>query len=413
MKKLFGERPTENWIRFKSDIKDFFSRNTDYKFLVSTDVAGFFEYIPIIIFKKQLLQMCNNKEKTSIELLNIMLRAFSASNYSGMPQNCEPFSYLCTAFLDFLDKELQANSIKHFRYVDDIKVACKTENDAKKAIVQIIRTLRSAHLNLNAAKTEIIPKNSDKFKQIFQDFPTLLSEVDNAIFSKNMNKINTLAPRFIRLTKQVAKQIQNFDDRLFRACIWRIIKICYFKNIDKLELDSIGKTCLTLLELMPEKSDTLLRFLVLHKNRKYVQDSLNRILQLCVYPWQEMLIWNLLIQSDNIKNTEILTLAKQRLRNLGYEEAVRNYIMIFLGKHGDYQDRRYIAESFSLTSSFRTKRCIIIALQEYAEKNILYNQITPTNNDLILVSIVKCVKQLPKPEYVLANKKIGTDIAIS
>src|SRR4030066_2287320 len=120
--------------------------------------------------------MCNNKEKTSIELLNIMLRAFSASNYSGMPQNCEPFSYLCTAFLDFLDKELQANSIKHFRYVDDIKVACKTENDAKKAIVQIIRTLRSAHLNLNAAKTEIIPKNSDKFKQIFQDFPTLLSE---------------------------------------------------------------------------------------------------------------------------------------------------------------------------------------------------------------------------------------------
>ncbi len=206
-KHLFGKRPTENWISFKTDIRDYFSNNPDYKYLVATDIAGFFEYIPIIEFKKQLLQMCSNNEGKVINLLHVMLRGYSGPKYSaGMPQNCEPFSYLCTAFLDFLDKELEANSIKHFRYVDDIRVACKTVKDAKKAIVCIIRLLRPRHLNLNAAKTDIIPKNSDKFKDLFKHFPSLLDEIDDAVYRKQRSRINSLAPKVIELTKEIIKQ---------------------------------------------------------------------------------------------------------------------------------------------------------------------------------------------------------------
>jgi len=100
-KKLFGYNPTENWITFKNDMRDYFANNPDYQFMVSTDIAGFFEYIPITIFKKRLLQMSSQNESQSIELLSFMLKEYSSSKYSGMPQNCDPFSYLCTAFLDF------------------------------------------------------------------------------------------------------------------------------------------------------------------------------------------------------------------------------------------------------------------------------------------------------------------------
>lgn len=413
LKHLFGNRPTENWIKFKNDIRDYFANNPEYKYLVSTDVAGFFEYIPIVIFKKQLLQMCNNNEDKAIELLRVMLRTYSVSKYSGMPQNCEPFSYLCTAFLDFLDKELEANSLKHFRYVDDIKVACKTKKDAKKAIVQIIRSLRSAHLNLSTAKTDIIPKNSEKFNDIIKDFPNLLYDIDKAINRKQKRIINILFPKLIDLTLQVMKQVKKFDERLFRACIWRILKIHYFKNINKLNIDPVGKACLKLMDSMPSRSDTFLRFLVLHKDRKYVQDGLYSILQDCVYPWQEMHVWYLLIQCDKIKNTDILNLAKQRARDNGYDEASRNYIFIFLGKHGDYQDRQYLAGRFPFTQSFRAKRSIIIAIQEYSDRNTIYNEILRVKNDLILVSLVKYIKQLNNPEYVSVNKNIGSDVAIS
>ena len=161
-----------------------------------------------------------------------------------MPQNCEPFSYLCTAFLDFLDKELEAKSLKHFRYVDDIRVACKTMEDAKKAIVTIIRSLRTAHLNLSSAKTNIIPVSSAKYKELYKDFAILLNDVDIAVKNKQKRMINSLYPKLINFTKQLMKREDSFDDRLFRACIWRIVKINYFKNIRRFNLDSIGKRCL-------------------------------------------------------------------------------------------------------------------------------------------------------------------------
>jgi hypothetical protein len=413
-KKLFGYNPTENWITFKNDMRTYFADNPDYQFMVSTDIAGFFEYIPITIFKKRLLQMSNQNESQSIELLSFMLKEYSSSKYSGMPQNCDPFSYLCTAFLDFLDKELEAESLIHFRYVDDIKVACKTENDAKKAIIQIIQTLRTANLNLSTAKTDIIPVGSDKFKNILKEFPPLLRDIDNAVHHKQKRTINYLYPKLVSYTKQVMKQKQqDFDERLFRACIWRIVKINYFKNIDRIDLVSIGKKCLKLLYSMPSRTNTLLRFLVLHKNRTYVQDALYELLKDAVYPWQEMLIWYLLIQSDKIKNPDILTLAKRRVRDAGYHEAAKNYIYIFLGKHGDYQDRTYMANLFPLTQSFRAQRSILISIQEYQDRNTIYNSITRSNSDPILLSLVQYIKQLSTPEYVDIDKNIASDIAFS
>jgi len=416
-KKLFGYNPTQNWIDFKNDIRNYFSDNPNYKYLVSTDVAGFFENIPIQNIKNQLLQICNKNESQSIELLNAMLKGYSASGYSGMPQNFDPSSYLCTAFLDFLDKELEAKSLKHFRYVDDIKVACTTEIEAKKAIVHIIQPLRTAHLNLSTAKTDIIPSNSDKFKDMFKDFPAFLHDIDNAVRNKQKRTINNLYPNLVTYTKELMKELMkqkgNFDERLFRACIWRIVKINYFKNISKLNLESIGKACLRLLDSMPSKTNMFLRFLVLHKDKTYVQNALYELLHNTVYPWQEMLIWYLLIQCDKIKNINILPLAKHRARDDGYPEAARNYIYIFLGKHGDYQDRRYISNLFPLTQSFRAQRSILIAIQEYHERNTIYNSVTSSNNDPILIGLVKYIRQLSAPEYVDIDKNIASDIAFS
>ena len=413
-KKLFGYNPTQNWVTFKNDIRDCFSNNPGYQYLLSTDVAGFFENIPIKIFKKRLLQMSNRDEGQAIELLCSMLNEYSASKYSGMPQNCDPFSYLCTAFLDFLDKELEAKSLTHFRYVDDIKVACRTETDAKIAIIQIIQTLRTAHLNLSTAKTDIIPVNSDKFRNMLKEFPPFLHDIDNAVRNKQKRTINNLYPQLVSYTKRVMREEkEDFDERLFRACIWRIVKINYFKNINKLDLVSIGKKCLELLDSMPSRTNTLLRFLVLHKNRAYVQDALYELLRDTVYAWQEMLIWYLLIQCDRIKNPHLLTLAKLRARDRGYDEAARNYIYIFLGKHGDYQDRTYIASLFSLAQSFRAQRSVLIAIQEYEDRNAIYNPIIRANSDPILVGLVRYIKQLSTPEYVDIDKNIASDIAFS
>lgn len=144
-----------------------------------------------------------------------------------------------------------------------------------------------------------------------------------------------------------------------------------------------------------------------------MQNELYALLQDTVYPWQEMLIWYLLIQCNKIKNINILNLAKQRARDNGYPEESRNFIMLFLGKHGDYQDREYIASLFSSTQSFRAQRSIILAIQEYQDRNAIYNKIISENRELILVSLVKYIKQLTTPEYVDVDKNIASEIAFS
>ena len=355
--------------------------------------------------------MCKNNEKNVIELLNMMARAFSPSSHSGLPQNCDPFSYLCTAFLDCLDKELEAQHIKHFRYVDDIRVACKTKNEAKLAIVSIIRSLRKVNLNLSTAKTDIISVEDEKYKNFIKEFPIILTKLDKAIAKRQKEIINQLSPTLVEVARKTIKDKKNFNDRLFRACLWRILKIHRFKNVNKLNITPIIKACLKLLLSKPEHSQTFLRFIILHKNRKYVQNTLLSVLKECVYPWQEMLIWHLLVQSDVIKNSEILDIARVRIRDNGYHEAVRNYIMLFLGKHGHYHDREYIAGLFHFTQSFRAKRSILIAIQEYPDRNTIYNQILSSNSDITIISIVKYIKQLNKAHYVKMDNTVGSIIA--
>lgn len=396
---LFNRPPTKNWLDFKTDIKAFFNENSEYNYLVSTDVAGFFEYIQLQHFKRQLLNLTRNEEKQTIELLNSMLKEFHRGSVSGIPQNCDPFSYLCTAFLHYLDKELEIRGIKHFRYVDDIKVACKTENDSKQVIITIIHLLRQMNLNLNAAKTEILKKGNTKYIEFTDDFPHLLSIVDKAINTKSKDDLEYYAQELVELTKDTIKNHED-NDRLFRACINRLRKIYRFKNINKPKIDYIVKKCLYLMESKPLRSKNFLSFISLDNHKKYVQDGLFIILKNCIYSWQEMWIWNLLIQSPKIKNERLMQTARVRSRDDSYDEAARNFVYLFLGKHGDNLDRKYISERFNISTSFREKRAILIAIQEYPENNMIYNLVTPERAEPILVSLVKYIKQLTKPEYV-------------
>ena len=78
-------------------------------------------------------------------------------------------------------------------------------------------------------------------------------------------------------------------------------------------------------------------------------------------------------------------------------------LLLFLGKHGDENDRSYIANRFSAAVSFRERRAILLAIQEYSRKNIVYNSVKSDRYEPILVSLVKYIKQLTKPEYIYEN----------
>jgi len=353
-------------------------------------------------------------ERDIIGLLYKILKNFSPSRSgvsdSGIPQNYDSSSYLTSAFLDFLDKDLERNGYNLFRYVDDIKIACRDMKEARKVIIHIIRSLRRYNLNLSTKKTEIWHKKSLEFKEFTQEFPEILDLADKAVKERKIDQINEYLPILIKDIKELTKsRKKDFNERLFRAYIWRIVKFYWFKEINKVNLKSIGKKCLAYMEMYPSRSETFLKFLILEKDYKYVQDGILKIMKDCVYPWQEMHMWSLLIKASKIKNDELFVLARDRVRDTNPDfEAARNYAILFLGKHGDYQDRQNIQSLYNQTQSFFTKRCILIAIQEYSEKLQIYNRIMNNEDDMLIKSLVVYLKQKRNPEYIYEDRRIDS-----
>ena len=410
-KRLFGKRIVDQWIRFRTNLKKYIKEHAEFKYVVSTDIAGFYEYVHITDFKKQMYNLCNAKNDRLIELLTVFLRSCAPSNHSGIPQNYDPSSYLASAFLDFLDKDLEAGGWKHFRYVDDIKVACKTKRDAQLAIIELIRSLRRFNLNLATHKTEIWDTKGPDYRDFIREFPVVLSNTDKAVARKNRRLVNGCLKQLISDVKPMTRKgSSSFDERLFRAYIWRIVKCLWFKDVERVDLTSVAKACLRLLEEMPERTDTFTRFLSLYKERKYVQEAVCRIIDTCVYPWQEMHLWSLMTEADKMKADALFSLARRRLRDTSYPEAARAYATVFLGKHGNYQDRNSIALMLRTPSSFFTVRATLLALQEHPDKRSIYKRYLQSSSDPAITGLVRYLLQSSEIEYIHYDRRISGEM---
>lgn len=410
----FKIRPVWQWIQFKNNLKAYVQKSTAHEWIVSTDIAGFYEYMHLTDFKKQMYNLCRAKDDPLIELLNTFLRSCAPSDYSGIPQNYDPSSYLASAFLDFLDKELEATGIKHFRYVDDIKVVCRSKKDAKQAIVKLIHSLRRFNLNLATHKTEIWNRNEPKFLKFVQDFPPILKRTDFAVSKKVQRQVNQCLNQLVVDLKQMIRRTANpLDERLFRAYIWRVVKCCRFAGVIKPDLRSTTKACLSLLTDTPDRTDSLVRFLVLWKDRKQVQTEVHNVIESTIYPWQAMHLWLLMTQADSIKVEKLLSAARVRIQDSSYPEPARSYAVVFLGKHGNYQDRNRISELLKLPQSFFQRRCTLIALQEHPDKMSIYRKQIRTTDDLVIIGLIRHLMQEERITYPTVVENLGDDQFIS
>ena len=263
-------------------------------------------------------------------------------------------------------------------------------------------------------KTALWKCDRKEFKDFIMDFPKIIDDADKAVARKRKSDIEAILVRLIEDTKKIIKNRANyFDDRLFRAYIWRIVKCHWYKNVKKGKLDYIGNSCIKLLDEMPGRTDSIIRFLILHKDKKYVQEGIEKILKASVYPWQKMQLWRLLILVDKIKNPNLLQLARTFVRDYSKSENARNYALIFLGKHGEYSDRQCIAQLYKHANKVFTQRCILIAIQEYPDKNIIYNRIISSANELWLKSLVEYLRNLERPEYIDYDRRTGEDQVVA
>ncbi|MCX6272222.1 MAG: reverse transcriptase domain-containing protein [Bacteroidetes bacterium] len=159
-----------------------------YSHVVITDIADYFPSIYLHNIETALYEI--DGRSAHFQTLIRYLKAMHLSQtHKGLPVGPQFSRPIAELVINTIDTQLIDARIKHIRYVDDIYIFCKSENEAYKNLAFTSQILyNSTNLKLNEHKTEIldiksfsetiIQKPKDIAKQkIVNDFKTLLKEL--------------------------------------------------------------------------------------------------------------------------------------------------------------------------------------------------------------------------------------------
>ena len=131
-------------------------------YVVLADITAFYENVDIGMLMSDLKQV--SAPTVAIEQISRCLNKWAQVGGRGIPQGQSPSDILAKLYLNNVDVNLKNMGYDHLRYVDDIRIFCRTLVEAKKALVVLSRLLRKRGLSLQAAKSEIYRRDEARNK---------------------------------------------------------------------------------------------------------------------------------------------------------------------------------------------------------------------------------------------------------
>ncbi len=139
------------WNQWRTKSLGKLTRTT--RFVVFADIAGFYENIDLNRLSSDLRTI--GFEGPQLTLLSACLKRWAQLRGKGIPQGYTASDLLAKLYLNSVDRGLADAGFKHLRYVDDIRIFCRSSLEAKRALLKLSELLRIRGLNLQSAKTEI------------------------------------------------------------------------------------------------------------------------------------------------------------------------------------------------------------------------------------------------------------------
>ncbi|OQA01908.1 MAG: Reverse transcriptase (RNA-dependent DNA polymerase) [Planctomycetes bacterium ADurb.Bin401] len=226
----------ERWPEFEAASRT--CTQDGFTHLTKTDITAYFENIDLRLLETQIRSLLKGREEKIIHLLFRILEGWTRDTITGtpigrgIPQGNEISSFLGNIYLIPLDKELikfcRQHNAKWFRYVDDVKVFTKSEEDARQAVFIINDSLRSLHLNLQGSKTEILSDkklteelDDSEIKKVDDAFEKIKSlnpdkQNNSKKISEYLRNTGTFVSRFRRNLPESVKNLSGKNNRLFR-----------------------------------------------------------------------------------------------------------------------------------------------------------------------------------------------------
>jgi hypothetical protein len=239
--------------------------------VVIADIAGYYELIDLYTLHSDLNGL--GVKEDSLNLLFLCLNRWAQAHDRGIPQGYSASDILGKLYLNAVDRSLDGDGFKFCRYVDDYRIFCKSIDEARKALLLLIKKLRRRGLVIQAEKTTIL--SSDEARKQFEEVNKILNEVKDELIDKiidlttidkaslTMEDIDTLLNKFdsdklpVELLEDTYKKYfvdthNNFNKTLFRFLLKRLGSAS-----DKYALEH----ALKLLKDHPEETDAILYYI--------------------------------------------------------------------------------------------------------------------------------------------------------
>ena len=288
------------------------------------------------------------------------------------------------------------------RYVDDIRIVCETDIEAKRALAELDRRLRNLGLNLQSAKTQIYPRE-DAMK-LAENIETKLGKKRAQAVAELMEDLDPYVAEELteeEIEHELSEELrQDAVQRFYKDVIQRPrehdlgdLKFClsYFrKTHDPVATDGVIRRLVP----MPFLSDAFGRYLSVFAEESHIRAATTKFLesQANIYAWQEMWLLYVLFKKGKPTIPE-----RRLLRKIAGDRnkhfACRNLAILTLGKNGDASDLDLLKSLYSLMEPVSVRKAIILALRKLPKSSRMRFYRTHEGDHDEIAQVVRYVKE--------------------
>jgi len=380
--KYLFKHPIQAWTTFENISH---LAIVDEKTLLVTDLLNYFEQISVEAVESAFVGMisdikANGAEKNTIRsavsTLKVLLEKWCYSDRHGLPQNRDASSFIANVVLDLVDKAMVRNGYDYFRYVDDIRITCADEYEAKRALNDLISELRKLGLNINSKKTAILDKTSSNIQEFFPSTDDTMTLIDTMWRSRSKKVIARSIPILFDFLQEQLKQGET-QSRPFRYCINRFKALISSNLFDSKSILALEIADLLIAELgsQPVSTDQFCRLLMdLELSDKQHEDIASFIANknIAIHGWQNYHLL-LLMAYKKFNSPDLVAHCKELITSdiqteIACPEVPASFI--YLASIGLEKEVEEFIGDFKESWPYQHQRYFLIALQNTSPKKL-------------------------------------------
>ncbi|RKU11439.1 hypothetical protein C6502_08710 [Candidatus Poribacteria bacterium] len=359
-----------SWTKFRTMSIE--KIETGISHVITTDISNYYDNVNIKILMSDLKNA--GVDDNIVNLLSRCLNKWAQSEGKGIPQGYTPSDLLGKLYLNSVDANFRAMGYDHLRYSDDIRIFCKDEVEAKKALVDLIKLLRARGLNLQSAKTKIHTADEartiiDGIQPVLQPIMEDLNEalgIDNPYFStvqvdelleqmEGDTSVEVLTQAF--LDYFIDAREEDFDKTLFHFLLNRL---------GKSKSDIAVAYCLDLLKTHPEETTHTLKYFQSIDVIDQIENLVVEFLQSehAVYPYQHYQILEWFSEYAQNPSEDLLEIARRMAFDNSHPKYLRVVSRKLVGEFGTSADLERLESLYSELDDEIEKCDIICCLKK-------------------------------------------------